>query len=276
MPNAIKLGALAARTQANGGITSGAMAILLCHQANTDTALADISGSALGSTAAGAGFVPATHFAGVDGVITPDAGGSTDFAQRIPTTSFIYDWNAGDSFLACGRIKLTTALPGSTKPVLAQGGANTAAQGLRLSINSSGALVMVYDGPSTQQFGASSDTLMTHSVWYHWMYAHWNHVPAAGTLTYGFWLNGARAYTAFPKSGSSLTATMAPAEALRIGAYHRTAGPVDNSIGATHAAVHVYRAPAAVAQTTYKMDALAKRLFRSPETPLSLAEWPMS
>ena len=68
---------------------------------------------------------------------------------------------------------------------------------------------------------------------------------------------------------------LVPTEALRIGAYHRT-GPVDNSIGATHASIHIYRAPASVAQTTNKMDALARRLYRDPETPLSLAEWPMA
>lgn len=275
MPNALKLGSRVTRTRANNGITTGAIAVLPCHQANTDTVLTDISGSGLGSTAAGGGFVPATHFAGTDGVITPDMSGSTDFAQRILAVNFNYDFNSGDAFLAFGRIKVTTALPASTKPIFAQGGANTAAQGLRLSLLTAGGLTMVWDGPSTQQFGAATDTVIGAAQWYSWMFASWNHVPAAGTLTYGIWINGVRAYTTFPKSGSSLTTTMTPTESVRIGAYHRISGPVDNSIGATHANVHFYRAPAAVPQTTAKMDALALRLHRDPFHPLSLAEWPM-
>lgn len=275
MSNVLKFGQRITPTRANGGITTGAIAILLCHQANTDTAIADISGSGLGSSAPGAGFVPATHFAGADGVITPDASGVTDFAQRVPQANFNYDFTSGDSVLLAGRMKLTAGFPASTKPIVAQGGAGTAAQGLRLSMTSSGNLVMVWDGPSTQQFGSNTDTLAPSSGWFHYVFASWNHVPAAGTNNYGIWINGARAYTAFPKTGSSLTTAMTPAEALRIGAYFRASGPTCNSIGATHSSIHAYRAPQAVAQTTAKMDALAKRLYRDPETPLSLAEWPM-
>lgn len=276
MGNPLKLGPRVARTRANGGITPGAMFVLLCHQANTDTAITDISGSALGSTAAGAGFVPATHFAGTDGVITPDASASTDYAQRVPAANFTYDFNSGDTILLAGRMKLTAGYPAATKPILAQGGNNIAAQGLRFSMNASGGLLMVWDGPSTQLFGAATDTLAPSSGWFSWMFASWNHVPAAGTMSYGIWINGASAYTTYPKIGSGLTATMTPAESLRIGAYHRASGPVDNSIGATHASIHGYRAPAAVAQTTAKMDALARRLYRDPESQLSLSEWPMS
>lgn len=276
MPNALKIGSRITRTRANGGITTGAIAVLLCHQANTDTTIADISGGALGATAAGAGFVPATHFAGTDGVITPDASASTDYAQRVPQSLFTYDFNSGDALLIAGRMKLTAGYPAASKPIIAQGGNNAAAQGIRLSINpTTGTLFMVWDGASSV-FSANTDTAAPSSGWFHYMFGSWSHTPAAGTLTYGIWINGERAYTSFPKSGSSLPTSMTPAEALRIGAYHRASGPVDASIGATHSSIHLYRAPAGVSQTTAKMDALARRLYRDPEHPLTLAEWPMS
>jgi len=277
MPNALKLGPRITRTQANGGITTGAIAILPCHQATTDNALADISGNG-NNGLAGASFVGATHFASTEGVLTPDASGSSDFAQRL--SSFPYGtsgYNNGDTLLIAGRMKLTAGYPAASKPIISQGGNNTAAQGIRLSMNATtGTLFMVWDGPASSVFSANTDTAPPSSGWFHYVFALWSHTPAAGTLTYGIWINGERAYTSFPKSGSALPTSMTPAEALRIGAYHRASGPVDASIGATHASIHLYRAPAAVPQTTAKMDALARRLYRDPESPLSLAEWPMS
>lgn len=278
MPNALKLGPRVARTQANGGITPGAMAIWHCHRATTDNTINDISGNG-NSTVAGAAFVGATHFASTDGVLTPDASGSSDYAQRLAAASFSYGvsgYNNGDTLLIAGRMKLTSGYPAASKPILAQGGNNSAAQGIRLSMNATtGTLFMVWDGASSV-FSANTDTAAPSSGWFSYMFALWGHVPASQTAYYGIWINGASAYTSYPKSGTGLPVSMTPTEDLRIGAYHRTSGPVDASIGATHASIHLYRAPAAVPQTTAKFDALARRLYRDPESPLSLAEWPMS
>lgn len=276
MPNALKLGPRVTRTRANGGISTGAIAVLPCHQANTDTAIVDISGSPLGATAAGAAFVPATHFAGTDGVITPDHSGSSDFMQRVPQAAFTYDFSAGDALLIAGRIKLTSGYPASSRAVIAQGGNNTAAQGIRLSMTTAGALFMAWDGPSGTVFSANTDVSAASSGWVSYMFALWSHTPAAGTATYGIWLNGERAYTTMPKSASSLPTSMSPSEALRVGGYFRASGPVAQSIAATHANIHLYRAPASVPQTTAKMNALARRLFRDPFHPLTATEWPMA
>lgn len=278
MPNAIRLGSHITRTQANGGITPGAIAIWPCHHATTNNALTDISGNG-NNTVAGASFVGATHFAGTDGVITPDSSGSSDFAQRLEAAQFSYGVSGfanGDTLLIAGRMKLTAGYPALSRPIIAQGGNNSAAQGIRLSMKATtGALLMAWDGASSV-FSADTDTAAPSSGWFSYMFALWGHTPAAGTAYYGIWLNGASAFTTYPKSATNLPTSMVPTEALRIGAYHRTTGPVDASIGATHASIHIYRAPASVAQTTNKMDALARRLYRDPETPLSLAEWPMA
>lgn len=272
MPNALKLGPRVARTRANGGITTGAIAVLPCHHSTAENSLVDISGAG-NNGIPGAAFTPATHFAGTDGVITPDSAGLLDYAQRLG--SFGYDFNAGDTLLIAGRMKLTAGYPAASKPIIAQGGNNSAAQGIRLSMTATGTLAMVWDGASSA-FSANTDTAAPSSGWFSYMFALWGHTPAAGTAYYGIWLNGASAFTTYPKSATGLPTSMVPTEALRIGAYHRTTGPVDASIGATHASIHIYRAPASVAQTTNKMAALARRLYRDPETPLSLAEWPMA
>lgn len=283
MSNVLKFGPRITRTQANGGITTGAIAVYPCHHATTDPVLVDVSGSA-NSGVAGAAFVSATAFASTNGILTVDAA-STDTTQKLG--AFPYSFNAGDSLLVANRINITTALPGATKPIWAQGGNNTTAQGFGMRCKTTGALFWVLDGPAGQFFSSDTDAagpanngLLTAAVWHHIVFAWFGHVigsGANGTAYYGIWINGKYAYAAGgAKSAGSLPSVVTPSESMRIGQYYRTAGPTTLSIGATQSSYHFYRAPQAVVQTFAKIDALAKRLYRDPETPLSLAEWPMA
>ena len=282
MSNVIKVAPRITRTQANGGITTGAIGVYPCHQATTDTALTDISGNSnLG--AAGVAFVAATAFASPSGILTADAA-STDTTQRL--SAFGYSFSAGDSLLVANRINIASALPGATKPIWSQGGNNTVSQGFGLRIKTTGALLWQLDGPAssynsndTDASGPASNGLLTAAAWHHIVFGWWGHVigtGANGTAYYGIWINGKYAYaTGAAKTASSLPSVVTPAEQMRIGQYYRVIGPTTLSIGATQSSYHFYRAPQAVAQTFAQMDAIAKRLYRDPETPLSLAEWPM-
>ena len=283
MSNVLKFGQRITPTRANGGISTGAMAIYPCHQAVADSVLADASGNANNSLA-GAAFVAATAFASPAGILTADAA-STDTTQRL--SSFPYSFNAGDSLLIANRINITTALPAATKPIWSQGGNNTVSQGFGLRCKTTGALLWQLDGPAGQFFGADTDAagpasngLLTAAVWHHIVFGWWGHVIGSGsngTAFYGIWINGKYAYAAgAAKTASSLPSVVTPSEAMRIGQYYRTIGPTTLSIGATQSSYHFYRAPQAVVQSFAQMDLLAKRLYRDPETPLSLAEWPMS
>lgn len=281
MPNAIKLGSRIARTQANGGITTGAIAVYPCHHANTSPVLLDASGNTNNGIAGGF-FSSATAFASTAGILTTDAA-STDTTQKL--ASFPYSFNAGDSLLIANRINITSALPGATKPIWAQGGNNSSAQGFSLRCKTTGALFWQLDGPSTSYFSADTNAsgpagngLLTAAAWHHIVFGWWGHVVgtgANGTAYYGIWINGKMAFSEGTKTASSLSSVVTPVEAMRIGQYYRTAGPTTLSIGATQSSYHFYRAPQASIRTFDQMDGIAKRLYRDPETPLSLAEWPM-
>lgn len=283
MSNVLKFGPRITRTQANGGITTGAMAIYPCHHSTADPVLVDASGNE-NNGLAGAAFSAPTAFASAAGILTADAA-STDTTQRL--TSFPYSFNAGDSLLVANRINITTALPASSKPIWSQGGNNSTAQGLGLRLKSTGVLFWQIDGPSstfnssdTDASGPAGDGKLTATVWHHIVLGWWGHVigsGANGTAYYGIWINGKFAYAVgTAKTASSLPSSVTPAEAMRIGQYYRTSGPTTLSIGATQSSYHFYRAPQASARTFAQMDAIAKRLYRDPETPLSLAEWPMT
>lgn len=283
MSNVLKFGPRIARSQSNGGITTGAIAVFPCHHSTADPVLVDASGNA-NNGLAGAAFNAATAFASTAGILTADAA-STDTTQRL--SSFPYSFNAGDSLLIANRINITTALPGATKPVWAQGGNNTSAQGFGLRCKTTGALFWQIDGPASQFYGTDTDAsgpagngLLTATVWHHIVFAWFSHVigsGANGTAYYGIWINGKYAYAVgSAKTASSLPSVVTPSEGMRIGQYYRSSGPTTLSIGATQSSYHFYRAPQSVIQTFAQIDALAKRLYRDPETPLSLAEWPMS
>lgn len=278
MSNSLKIGSIITPTRANGGISLGCIACYPCHQATTDTTLEDISGN--GNTgAAGVALVPATAFASPQGITTAEAA-STDTTMRLLQPSFTHDYNSGETLLIATRVKLT-ALPAATKPLLAQGGNNTSAQGFALNVANSGTLGYRLDGPASQIFGSQTEAAGPASDgkidtnWRSVMFAFWNHNVAAGTASYAIFIDGEHAYLAGPKTASSLPASISPAEAFRIGQYYRAAGPTTASIGGLHSYVHLYRAPNAVSNSLAKMEALAKRLFRIPSVPLTAAEWPM-
>lgn len=280
MSNVLRFGPRIARTLANGGVTTGAIGVYPAHPSTTENSLRDVSGAG-NNTVAGAAFVGATHFASPAGVLTVDAA-STDIAQRLP--AFGYDFNAGDALLVANRINITTSLPASSKPIWGQGGNNSAAPGWALKCKSTGNLFLQLDhaggsvyGSDTDASGPASDGKLTAAAWHHVVVAFWGHNVQAGTAYYGVWINGKYAYSATSaKSMTGLPASCTPVEAMRLGAFYRTSGPTVSCIGATQCAWHFYRAPASVAQSFAAIDALAKRLYRDPESPLSLTEWPMA
>lgn len=280
MANQLKIGARVHPTQANGGISTGAIAIYPCFHSNTESSLTDISGNN-NHGAPGVAFSAATQFATPTGLTNTD-GASTDTTMRIPLANWTYNYNAGDNLLVAGMLKMAS-LPSSSKPIWAQGGNNSTAQGPSLKISSGGVLFWQLDNAGASIFAANTDAggpanngVLTTAVWHHVMFAMWNHNVSAGTATFGIWLNGARGFSVADKSLSSLPASIAPVEAVRIGQYYRTSGPTTLSFGATQNSYHFYRSPNSVIWTQTQMDGLAKRLHRSPVKPLSAAEWRMA
>lgn len=279
MGNQLKVGSLINPTRANGGITTGVIAVLPCRQATTDSGLVDISGNA-NPGLPGAAFVAATAFASPQGILTADAA-TTDTTCYIPLAKFNYSYNAGDTLLIASRIKLA-ALPGATKPVWAQGGNNSTAQGLGLRVKVNGALTLQLDGPASSYYTGDTDAggpagngLLTASVWHHVVFAIWNADPVAGTANFGIWINGVRAFSTADKAVSGWPSAVTPTEGLRIGQYYRSTGPTTLSLGATQSDFHAYRSPKEAIFTQAQLDAIANRLFRDPSRPLSAAEWRM-
>lgn len=270
-----------APTKGNSGITSGAIAVFPCRHATTDTVLSNIA-DPLVTGEPGAAFNPATAFASPQGLLTADAA-ATDTTMRLSPANFTYSYNSNDSLLIATRVKLTTSLPGSTKPVWAQGGNNSTAQGWQMKCTTSGGLLLQYDHPGGSGYLATTDAggpagngLLTADTWFSVVAAIWDMNASAGTGKYGIWIDGKRAYTTGDKSMSSMPAAITPTEAFRIGQYYRTSGPVTLSIGATQSDFHIYRAPQAVVLSQTILDKLASRLHRDPTRPLTPAEWAMS
>lgn len=287
MPNQLKVGSMLTPSRANGGISPGCIIYTGCHQATTDTTCTEDSGSGI-YIAPGASLVPATQFATPQGITTVEAD-TTDKTVRIVNADYSYSYNNGDTLLIHTRVKLTALPTGASKPLWAQGGNSTAAQGLRLNVASTtGLLLLALDGPSTTQFfattdqaGAANNGAMDISNWRNVTFAWWSHVVgsgANGTSAYSIWIDGEPAYSGVSpyRLGSALPSPVVPVESYRIGAYYRSSGPTFAPIGAIHSNHHIYRAPNAVANSFAKMNALAKRLHLAPHLPLSLAEWPMS
>ncbi len=278
MSNILRVGQLVNPTQTNGGISTGCIACFPCHQATTDTVLADISGNG-NNGSAGVALVAATAFASPQGLTTAEAA-STDTTERLAQAAFTYNYNNGDTLLIATRVKLT-AVPAASKPLWAQGGNNSTAQGWSLRVKSTGVVFYQLDGPAASYNSFDTDTAGPASDgkidtnWRNVLFAFWNHNVGAGTASYGIWIDGAGAYLTSPKSATGLPATITPAEAFRIGQYYRASGPTTASIGGLHSYVHIYRAPNAVVQSLTKMDSLAKRIYRCPSVPLNAVEWPM-
>lgn len=280
MPNQLKIGQIVTPTVANGGITPGCIACFPCRQATTDTVLANIA-QPLVTGEAGVAFVPGTAFASPQGLLTADAA-STDTTMRLSLANFTYSYNNSDTLLIATRLKITSALPGATKPIWAQGGNNSSAQGLGLRCKTTGALFVQLDGAS-QFFSADTDAggpagngLLTAAVWHHVVVALWGMNAAAGTGNVGIWINGEKGFITNEKALTSWPATITPAEGFRIGQYYRTSGPTTLSIGATQSDFHIYRAPQSVIYTGAQMREIANRLYRDPSRPLSTSEWRMA
>jgi len=284
MSNALKFGPRIARTLANGGVSPGYIALYLGHHATTDPVLVDVSGKG-NNGVAGAAFVSATAFASTDGLLTTDAA-NTDTTQKLG--AFDYNFNNGDCLLTACRIKLAT-VPAWTKPIWSQGGNNSSAQGMGLRVTVASNLTFTIDnagstifGAYTDQAGPLNDGAIPTGSWAHVMFCWWGHVlgsGANGTAYYGMWINGKQAFAGDGvKNATNLPNVITPTEACRIGQYYRTAGPTTVSLGATQASMHFLRAAnsASSAITVAKLDALARRLYRDPESPLSAAEWPAS
>lgn len=280
MSNIVKLGTHKTPTQGNGSISTGCIALYPCHQATTDNTLTDTSGN--GYTAqAGAALVPATAFASPQGITTTEAA-STDTTCYLPLAQYNYSYNANESLLWHTRVKLT-AIPAATKPLVAQGGNNASAPGLRLIVTNTGLVAWALDHAGGTAFSANTDIAgpandgKLDTNWRSVMLAMWALDKSAGTASYGIWIDGTYAFNATgAKSATGLPASVTPAEGVRIGQYYRSSGPTTASIGGLHSYAHLYRAPSAVTHTWAQMDALAKRLAKFPGLPLNSVEWPMT
>lgn len=280
MSNALKIGQMKDPTQSNGGITSGCIVCWPCHMSTASNTLQDISGNSR-TGLAGVALVPGTAFASPQGITTAEAA-STDTTCRLSLSDFEYSFNAGDSLLIHTRVKLT-AVPAATKPLWAQGGNSSAAQGVRLNVSNTGVMSIVLDHPGGTAFldvtdaGGPSSNGVIDTNWRSITVALWGHVPAAGTASYGIWIDGVCGFSENDtRSATSMPTSVTPVEAFRVGQYYRASGPVTASIGGLHSYLHAYRAPQAVTNTFQKMQLLAKRLHKCPSLPLNSTEWPMT
>jgi len=248
--------------------SAGVIGVWPCFQANTDTVVNDLSGKGRNLTF-GAGLTTAEAWATANTFSSVET--TADDCAILARADFDWDFNAGDNFLLSCRI--SAAAPAATRTLFGNGYNSTSAQGLRLIVKSTGVCAPWLYESTGDLFLSDTTGALADGTARHFMFAWYDHDLFAGTARYMIWFNGVRQYAV--DAAATGLGTITPVDDFRIGG-NKTGAAAFQSMAASLSALQMYRSARSVDLDLEKLDALALRLSRSPATPLTENEWPLS
>lgn len=266
MPNSVIIGPSKPQTLVNGGISRAYMAWFPAQETNA-ASMPDRSGKGLFALF-NAGLTPTEAWTTDAGWFSALETTSQDDAY-IDVSNWSYSFNDADSLFISWKMKM--AVPAASRSIFSQGYSSADSQGIRLYVKNTGVLAPLIYQTGGDKFLSDTASVVADGTEKTVAFAMFDHNRTTAIAKYMVWINGERAYNT-EVTATALTA-VTPVANMRIGGA-QTGAASFQSAAVSLRDIHILRTPNAKSWTYLQMDAIARRLHRTPFVPLTEAEFP--